>query len=177
MLNIFEKLYNSNEIACFYFDCNDTKSFYVGIILAYNDREIALQLVSTDGTDDGIEVMDINNIFRVEMKGQYIKKIKKLSSDLSKSKLSIELKNDDIFKSILETALESKKIVSLELSNSGFSDVVGFVDTLYENECKIKQVDEYGYEDGYSYLKIDEITGISYSRMTEQRLMKLWEIQ
>ncbi len=55
--------------------------------------------------------------------------------------------------------------------------LVGFVDTLYENECKIKQVDEYGYEDGYSYLKIDEITGISYSRMTEQRLMKLWEIQ
>lgn len=174
MLKIFSKLYQSKELACFYNDYESTRTFYVGFIIAFNKTEIAIQLISVDGTDDGIIVTNINNIYRIETGGQYIDKVKKLVSFSQIPDFSAVLDDNEIYKSILEFAENTKEIVSIELNSSGFNDVVGFVEDVSKDICRIKQIDEYGFDDGYSYIKIDDITEVSYSRIEEKRLLRLW---
>lgn len=175
MFKILSELYKSKELACFYNDYESTKTFYVGYIIALNKKEIAIQLISVDGTDDGIIVTDTNNIFRVETGGQYIEKIKKLVSFLEIPDFSDALEENEICKSVLKFADDTKEIVSIELSSSSFNDVVGFVEDVSENVCRINQIDEYGFNDGCSYIKIEDITEISYSRIEEKRLLRLWK--
>lgn len=174
MFKIFSELYKAKELACFYNDYENTKTFYVGFIIAFNKNEIAIQLISVDGTDDGIIVTNINNIFKVETGGQYIEKIKKLVSFSEIPDFPNVFDENKIYKSILKFAENTKEIVSIELNGSGFNDAVGFVESVGGDICEIKQIDEYGFDDGISYIKIEDITEISYSRIEEKRLLKLW---
>ena len=176
MIKILNDLCASKEMACFYSNYNNTENFNVGVVLAVNEREIALQLISPDGNDDGILVTDVDDIFRVERNGLYMEKIKKLCTDFSLSDVRDQIDENKIFESILSAASVAKEIVSLELVNSGIYDVDGFVEAVDEGGCTIKQIDEYGYEDGYSYVEIDNITQLAYSREEEKRILKLWNL-
>jgi len=174
MFKIFSKLYQSRELACFYNDYESNETFYVGYIVAFNKTEIAIQLISVDGADDEIIVINIDNIFRVETEGKYIEKIKKLIPFSQINDFSNALDEIEIYKSLLKFAYDKRGIVSIELNSSGFSDVVGFVEDINKDVCSINQIDEYGFDDGHSYIKIDDITEISYSRIKEKRLIRLW---
>lgn len=138
-------------------------------------KKIAIQLISVDGTDDGIIVINTNNIFKVETGGQYIEKIKKLVSFSKIPDFSDALEDNEIYKSVLKFADDTKEIVSIELNSNGFNDVVGFVEDVSEDVCRINQIDKYGFDDGCSYVKIEDITEISYSRIEEKRLLRLWK--
>ena len=176
MIKVLNDLCVSKEMACFYSNYNKPENFNVGVVLAVNDNVIALQLVSPDGNDDGIFVVNVDDIFRVERGCQYLEKIKKLCTDFSLSDIRDQIDENKIFESILRVASVTKEIVSLELVNSGMYDVEGFVETVEEGGCTIKQIDEYGYENGYSYVEIDNITQLAYSREEEKRILKLWNI-
>ena len=78
--------------------------------------------------------------------------------------------------SVLRFAKAFKKIVSFELINSKNDDVVGFVEVIDEGCCKIKQVDFYGHEDGYSFIELENITQISVDSRDEQIVLRLWEL-
>ena len=89
---------------------------------------------------------------------------------------SYSFTQEDIKDALLSIALKTKEIVSIELANSGFNDVVGFVEEKNDGYSKIRQIDEYGFEDGYSYIRVNDITQISYSSQDEKRILKLWKI-
>jgi len=105
---------------------------------------------------------------------KYIEKIKKLIPFSQINDFSNALDEIEIYKSLLKFAYDKRGIVSIELNSSGFSDVVGFVEDINKDVCSINQIDEYGFDDGHSYIKIDDITEISYSRIKEKRLIRLW---
>lgn len=176
MIRILNDLCASKEMACFYSNYDKTENFNVGVVLAVNDREIALQLISPDGNDDGILVMDVADIFRVARNGLYMDKIKKLCPSFSLSDISDKIDENNIFESLLKAACTTKEILSIELVDSGIIDVMGIVEAVEDGECTIKEIDEYGYEDGYSYVEIDNITQLAYSREEEKRILKLWKI-
>ncbi len=80
---------------------------------------------------------------------------------------------DNLFDSMLKIASETKKIVALELMDSGYDDVIGFVDDVNGDICKLTQTDEFGCRNGFAYIKISSITRISYDSKNEQRLLRL----
>ena len=85
------------------------------------------------------------------------------------------LDKDHIFKSLLILAKDSMKIVSLELLESGYSDVTGFVTNVENSLCTLKQVDTFGVEDGVSFVNMNDITQISYSSNDEITIYELWK--
>lgn len=176
MLNILSKIYTSKEMFSLYKNKEDIDSFLCGIILALNKKEIAIQMFSPDGNENGIIVLDINKVFRVDTNGQYIEKIKKLCS-LNRPVSSLKLLNEhDILQSVIFLAIQTQKVVSIELMNSGYNDIIGVIKELKDDQCSIKLIDEYGFEDGFSYVSIQDITEITYSSADENRIHKLWEL-
>ena len=50
--------------------------------------------------------------------------------------------------SLLETALGRKEIVSVKLLENDDYNIIGFPESVGDDECKFKIIDEYGFEDG-----------------------------
>lgn len=173
MLKILNELYKSEKVASFYTNRMEINSFHFGLVLAVNEYEIALQLITPDGEYDGITVMDTEKIFRVETDGQYAKKMCKLC-DKNALIPVCKIDDDDILKSVLMLSAETKEIVSCELLNSGYNDVVGFVLSVDDDECKIQIIDDYGFDDGVAHIPIDNITQIAYATQSEQRIKRLY---
>ncbi len=174
MLKMLSELCLSRKFVSIYTNCEEPSKFYYGTILAVNDKEIAIDMTLPDGGNDGIVAEKVDKVFRIEIGGQYEKKMKKLCSLNPYKPFEGRLDNSNIMESILLLALRLKEIVSIELLDSGYDDIVGFVDVIENGQCKIRQIDEYGYEDGCSYILINDITKISYLSQYEKRILNLW---
>lgn len=176
MLKILTELCKKKIYACYYSDYNNTSKFIYGQILSVNSKDVAIYMISPDGLYDGILVKPSNYILRIETNGQYNSKMDRLCSLNELPPFSYSFTQEDIKDALLSIALKTKEIVSIELANSGFNDVVGFVEEKNDGYSKIRQIDEYGFEDGYSYIRVNDITQISYSSQDEKRILKLWKI-
>lgn len=175
MLNILFNLCDTKSLASIYTDCNDTDKFHFGKVLAVSEKEIAIQMISPDGEEDGITVMDVEKVIRVEINGQYSAKMEKLCAERTISDYPIKFENNNILKSVLSYAISNKQIVSLELMDSGYNDIVGFAESVTDDEYRIHQIDEYGFEDGLSYISINDVTMIRLLSQDEKRIMRLWQ--
>ena len=89
-------------------------------------------------------------------------------------KYELTFGDDGIKNAVLSFAKKEGQIVSIELSNSECDDAVGFVESFDEEICCIKAVDEYGIDDGISYVNYEDITRIVLMSYDEKRLMRLW---
>lgn len=176
MLRILYELRASQKMVSIYTNYQETNKFHYGVIIALNEKEVAIQMVSPDGECDGIIVMDVENVIRVEEGGQYAEKMKKLCPKNPCPLFNEVLEENDISESLLSIALRKKSVVSIELVDSGYNDIVGFVEVIENGQCKVKQVNEYGYEDGFSFFSIRDITKITYLSQDEKRIMKLWKL-
>lgn len=176
MLEILSDLCKSKKLASIYIKNNNPNKFYYGTVLSLNDKEIAIDMMSTNGGNDGIVVNKAENVYRVETDGQYDEKMKKLCRLNPYHPFEGNWDNDNIRMSLLSLSMETNKIVSIELLDSGYDDVVGFIDKIENGQCRIKQIDEYGYEDGYTYVMLNDITQVTYQSEYEKRIMNLWEL-
>lgn len=168
------KLQKQNKNVSIYC-CDDNNNFIYGKILSVNDSEFALLMYTPSGNYDGIIVKSIDEIIRIEYDGQYEQKMQKfMLRNIDAESYCID--GFLITNSILELSLKLNKIVSIELLKSGYDDVVGFVDEICDNKCTVKLVDEYGYEDGYSFILISDITQVMLDGERENLLQKLWQI-
>lgn len=177
MINELKRLCETKEAVSIYSNYDDTSKFIFGYVLAVNDTDIAIQLISPNGDDDGFTVMSVDNILRIEENCQYTKKMKILSSDKKIPTYDFKLCEDDIMKSAVLYALNNNDVLSVELVDSGYDDIVGFVDYADGGVCKINQIDEYGFDDGFSLIEFKNITQITVMSSDEQRIKKLWENQ
>ena len=174
MKDLLKEMSETQKMCCIYKNANDMNHFLFGKVLAVNDEEIAIHMISPDGDDDGVNVFSIDEIFRIEVDGEYSKKMEfLLSSNLASYNITIE--NNDIMASYLSYAQANRLILSIELLDSGYDDITGFIEMIKDGMCVIKQVDEYGYDDGISYILLNDITKISFLSEDEKRIMRLWE--
>lgn len=175
MLNILFELAKSQEYACFYCDPQSNK-FKFGYVLAVNKNEIALHELSPDGEDDGVVVIATEKVYRVERNTSYVEMMKKLCCEKNiVDWLSIGDQRNILF-SILSNQSLKEHVVSIELNDSGYYATSGFVNHLENGQCCITQIDDYGFEDGITYLFISDITELVISSDLEKRIQKLWEI-
>lgn len=154
----------------------ETDKFRYGTIIAVDDKEIAFHDISPDGDDDGVSVMSVDNVFRVEVGGQYAEKMEKLCSGRELRDYELPECDDGILMSALLYAFAEKEVVSIELVDSGCVDITGVLETIDGDECSIRQIDEYGYDDGFSFVSVSDITLLSFATDSEKRIMRLWEM-
>lgn len=65
-------------------------------------------------------------------------------------------------------------MVALEVQYSGIDDITGFVETLENGLCTIKELDAFGQVQGTAYVETDRITQISCDSQNEQRILWLY---
>ena len=175
---MFRKLYElylTKEAACIYANYNDTGKFHFGKIVAVNESEVAIQTVTPDGEMDGIVVIGIDCINRVETNSQYVEKMKKLCYEESFLLSKLQIGNKHIAKNVLLQAFKDNYAVSIELMNSGQNDVVGIVKCIDDTVCSVEQYDEYGFIDGEAYFLLRDITKIAVLSQDEKIIMRLIE--
>lgn len=176
MFSMLSKLFLNKKIASFYVNYNETNKFIVGKIVALNKEEIVINMLSLEGEDDGYVYVNIKNIFRIEEDNKYTEKMMKLYT-ISSPDISFDITdNSNILAAVLDVVLVQRLIITIELFNSGYDDIIGFVDEVCDGKCIINQINEYGYKDGFSYITTDSITRISFLRQEESVIMKLYEM-
>ena len=175
MLSVLKKLKQTHEIAEFYTN-GETDVFEVGNIVALNDKIFAYRYFSMNGDQIGIVAYPVEDVFQVQTKTQYVEKIKKLRSDDDYSGIEKEIDESNIFASLLEIALKRKEIISGKLIGNNDYNFIGFIESIDGDELKCKIIDEYGYDDGYCYAKISDITELAFMTEKERRYYRLWKI-
>lgn len=173
MIKILNELIEKNSWACFYTNNLETDKFIYGKILSFNDDEIAIHSVAPSGEDDGVVVMNMQNVFRIEINGQYALKMAKLINDEDIRSYSIPFQDNNLMTSVLKYSMQQKEVASIELVNSGLWNVVGIVDTIDSSICTVNQIDEYGFDDGVSVLDINSVTKLSICSQEELIVKRL----
>lgn len=174
MRNILKIICEQEEFVSLYTNKMDTTKFMWGKILSVNENQVMIQSISPNGEQDGIQTKLLDSVIRIEIYSQYAEKMKKLLRDSTEYNNPVLHKtNENLFEVNLNFALKYNKIVSIELLNSGYNDIIGYVTDVNNGICKISQVDEYGNNDGISYIDIANITQISTDSIDEQRIQRL----
>lgn len=175
MEKILEELKENQKSCSLYINVQDTSKFVFGKILELNGMHIMFFSISPDGEYDGVLLIKIDNILRVEYNDLYSARMSKLIKDKNFScKFDfISIENNNLVELMLNSLLKEKIIVSIELLDSSMYDVIGFVEEINENICKIRQVNDDGQDDGITYIRMDDITQISADSSDERRILRL----
>lgn len=176
MENILKHLCESKKYACIYTNVNDSSAFIYGKILYVNDTHLIIYSLSKDGDFDGIFTKETSDIIRIEIDGQYSNMMNKLVNNKNLPKIEITIQNNDVIISMLKYAEETKKITVVELINSGYDDIIGFVEFSDTKICKMHQIDMYGIEDGTSIIPVTSISHLCVGSLDEQRRDDLYRI-
>lgn len=174
MYDTMKSLCGEDVFVSIYHDTEDTDKFGFGRLLCVNETRYALLSLTPFGDYDGVVVRDTEDVFRIATCGQYHEKMKKL---LRVNWDAIDLPDLDSSRidfSVLSFAKERGKIVSVGLEEGGVFDVAGLVEDVSETVCKIRVINEYGYDDGVSYIDMDSIPVIQFDSDEEERIARLY---
>ena len=165
-----QKLKKSKKIASVYTDGNDTSRFAVGYIVDFSDEYFIIGAISPCGTYDGFVLKEVDTIFRINIDSIYENKIETLTKYHNNTHECINLDKDNLISSLLKFSSDRKYIVSLEILNSGVYDIQGYIQEITNDGCTIKQVTEYGEDDGTALVAFSDITKVSCNSSEESVL-------
>lgn len=171
-LSLFQK---NGKFISIYTDKNDTSRFIFGKILSVTNDHVLIYTLAPNGSYDGVVVKEVNSIIRIEAGDRYSEKMMKLAcAEANIQTLLQEADADNLVLLLALVAAQHKKIVSIELLESGENDVVGFVEDVESGILKVKQVDSYGMIDGHSFIYLDDISQISLDSDDERIIERLF---
>lgn len=177
-LKVLNRIKEKNEYVCIHSNINDTTKFIFGKLIGVDKVFFALSMVSPDGIPDGIVFKEIDDIQYIEQSTNYFEKMSRLISywnEKNKSMETITADTDDILQWGLNLAVKKQCIISLEINHSGIMDITGIIIEYEKELCVIKQIDEYGQEDGICYVSPEEITQLCMDSSDEKRISVLYQ--
>ncbi|MGE7758822.1 hypothetical protein [Peribacillus sp. NPDC097895] len=155
------KIAEREELVELYADTNDLRKFGVAKILKVSDVFVVVANIASTGMYDGYSLLYMDSIHQMNVNTKYIKKIKKLYLEKKQNHIEFVDGNDDLLLSFLDFAHENNFMVSVELFNSGYGDVQGFIKNLEDDIFVISMVNEVGKLDGEAFIKSAAIHCIS----------------
>ena len=170
LIDLCKKCFELNCVGSFYCDASRPNMHLTGYIYTYNEDEILIKHISPDGYYDGFILIHISDLIRVDILGQYEKRIAALFAIRKQSHPIINHLNDTLYISVMDFAHANNLIVSVELEDSTIS---GFV--LDFNECNIHMqvVNENGQTDGEMTILVENVLSFAVDTTTEQNLKLL----
>ena len=172
MVEMMKKYAESGEFVALYTDFGNTTSFIYGRILAVDDTWVAILPVTQDGVSDGLLVKLCEDVFRMDVGGEYAEKMQRLmGSNPALEDYSIDA--EKIVESVLQLAKTEHGIVSVEIEDSGIDDITGFVRDSNDKTVTFDVVDSYVAPDGIAMIKASAISQIEYNGIAEKRVQRL----
>ena len=166
----------SEQFISIYTDKIDTSRFIFGKILFVTSDHVLIYMIAPNGSYDGMVVKEIDSIIRLEVGDKYSEKMQRLGCTAHPLQTLLKgMDADNLVSLVAFSAKQHKKIVSIELLDSGNNDVVGFIEDIESGIFKVKQVDSYGAVDGYSFIYLNDITQIAVDSEDERIIERLIE--
>jgi hypothetical protein len=171
------KYYKMHKLVSVYVEIENTDSFLTGFINSLDDEGFIINHISPYGQYDGYIYIKIEDVYRLEVDSQYIKKIEKLMSVnyvKKHQKINIDAEKT-LFLNFLIFAKHYQKLISIELGDESFFSITGFIEKIEHNILKINQIDEEGKTDGVSFIKMFQINSCQCDTIDEQIIMQLYQ--
>lgn len=139
-------------------DCGEPDNFVVGRLVYIGEKWFLMQDISPSGRWNGLALYPLSDIVSVDEDTDYIRRTEKLLNYRQEAMSGIPLLADDPLLSLLNYSKENEMIVGIEIHESGYRDLYGFVCGVDDAVLCVRQVDEFGRDDGKSYISLDAIT-------------------
>lgn len=176
MRNVLESILKT-KWAGIYTNIDETDKFNYGMVIAVGLDDFAIYEISPDGKYDGVVAKKISSVIKIETDSEYIREMLEKTPDSELRLFDMPSDAENVSFYLLESAMKTQKIVSIELADCGYFNAVGFVKNITETTVQILQVTNDGDEDGFAYVPIDIITEVSYFTEDEQKIQKCWQIR
>lgn len=173
MLDIIKK-YTQKEIVSIYTNQEEPDSFSAGIVQAVDEEMVLINHITPYGLYDGYIVKQVSKVYRIEHNGQYEQKITKLYSFRKQKHMVIDIQDDDVVLSVLEFARQNQLLVAIEILDSGYWDVQGVVKEI-DNVIEIVQVNDYGEENGSTFINKNDISELRCDTEEEISMKLLYD--
>lgn len=167
---------NKQEIISIYTDEEKTNKFIAGYLLAVDEQYFLLASITPQGLYDGYILKTLDSILCIHSNGKYEKKLSYLLSDKYKphnTQYWASIESNNILEEFLEFIKENNFVCSIEICNSGYNDIIGFIDSFNDVTCSVNTITEYGEDDGKSMIQIRDITLIGCDSDEEQTIKYL----
>ena len=161
LLSCLTASYRNKKIVLLYTNAEQTQIFSAGIISEIFDNEVIISHYLPNGKYDGYIVKRISDIYKIETDSKYAEKIEILSKINETKHDQLCRVKENGFSTLLTYAYETKKVVTIELVDSGNNDAIGFVQQINDKYCTISMLDDYGENDGVSVFNIEDISHLS----------------
>ena len=164
-----------NQPISIYTDKDNTEKFAFGFVQGISDDCLLIASITKYGLYDGYVIKKLEDIYRLEVDDKYGKKLRKLYLLHKQKHSKIDLASKNIVCDLLQHAYKNRLIVTLELHDSNYDDLQGFVMEIPSDLIVIKQLDSYGNNDGTSMISLEDITHIACDSENEMTLKLLAE--
>ena len=170
MIDLCKKCFELNCVGSFFCDASRPDMHLTGYVDAYNEDQILIKHISPDGYYDGFVLVHISDLIRVNILGQYEKRIAALFAIRKQSHPSLNHLTDTLYVSIMDFAQTNNLIVSLELEDITIS---GYVLDFNDRNIYIQVINENGQTDGEMMILVENVLSFAVDTSTEQNLKLL----
>ncbi len=145
---------------------SDPSQYEVAFVQDVHELQVTLQCLTPRGESDGVTVMRMDDIFRVDIDTAYCRKIELLSQYTeSVFEKSTQVPNGEM-NEVLKAAKSANQIVHL-LDYSEFGPT-GFVEDVGRDFVTIRRISQNGEPDGMATIGLDCIASVHVGRRSEQ---------
>lgn len=106
MYQVLKKAFEQNKVVSLFINIEEPDKCNTGYIAALNEREVSLLLLSDSGNVDALSVLNISQVFRIDMDGEYEQRLDDMHSQVGNPHSSFAGGNGSLFKAIGKYAME-----------------------------------------------------------------------
>lgn len=148
----------------------------IGFILKVTDLDVTINEIDKYGVLIGQTIINLDDILNIDGNDRYLKRLKFIYDNKSifdyNNRITIWKNNSDLF-SYIKKLIKKETITTFYLEDDEY--VIGIPIEVDKEYIKIKCVGDEGDEDGISYYFINNLIGLRYNSIEEQRIKILYE--
>ncbi|GEM_PF-833149 len=179
MKKILRGMQEKKQLIGIYINPNNTFGFIVGYVMEVDAEFFAFSMISETGMDDGVIILPICDIIKIEESSKYLNKIEKLISCRDSGCRSISPSIHGLIYGTLDFLKDKRILTSIGITsvqNHNREDTTGFIVAVDVNTCTVQKYSQYGLEDGVAYFELNRIKRIEYDTSYEVTLQRLIRI-
>ena len=161
MKNYLQEIKDKNILCEIYNDKSDSSKFFLGYIIAYDERVMIVENISSNGVHDGYYCLPLESIFRICWDTVYIRNFVKLlaGKDFKRGNLKLDVKN--LLSGFLAQIKSSKILCNVELYNDELSELTGYLEDADEVNLLVNLINTDGLSDGKALIRLEDISCVS----------------
>lgn len=171
MKKLLEKFKQEKKVISIYNNPSDTGNCWTGFVGEVDDNYVLIAHCTSHGFYDGFILHQIDGIYHIEQCTNYENKIQKLYELRKQTHPVLPLeKNNSLFDALLTYVQREEIFVSIELLEDDDYPLIGLIEELTDDYICLKNFNNDGEPNGFSYIENESIHRLFIDSMSEQDL-------